>query len=187
MNEIISLVKRKRWSVHMSVELRHYSNLSRHIKEPQNSIYCLNFLQNDKNWKLRLCFIPKVTCSVLSVGVLSVYSLLRDVFFTAREHDVWLRAAWLVRHSNSNEWGAGLCEGSTVGNIANQRQSSSLIHVKLMNYFVLQVNTIYIQNLKIWAHMMCLCPSVDESPWLPRLEKVVQIRNNRSFLDNQTK
>ncbi len=73
------------------LELRCYSDLSQHIKEPQNSIYCLNFFKNDKIWKLRVlrpCFIPEAACSVFSVSVLSVSSLLCDVFFTAWEHDV---------------------------------------------------------------------------------------------------
>ncbi len=67
----------KRWLAYMLLELRHYSDLSRHIKEPQNGIYCLYFLKNDKIWKLRPCFVE--TCSVLSVGVLSVSYLLRSV------------------------------------------------------------------------------------------------------------
>ncbi len=50
------------------LELRHYSDLSRHIKEPQNGIYCLNFLKKVTILKLRLCFIPKVSYYVLSVG-----------------------------------------------------------------------------------------------------------------------
>ncbi len=33
-------------------------------------------------------FIPEIICTVLSVGVLSVSSLLRDVFFTPLEHGV---------------------------------------------------------------------------------------------------
>ncbi len=45
-----------------SLELRQYSDLSRHIKEPQSGIYCLNFFKKDKIWKLRPCFIPKATC-----------------------------------------------------------------------------------------------------------------------------
>ncbi len=61
------LSKYERWLVHVLLELRCYSDLSRHIKEPQNRIYGLNF------------------CSVLSIGVLSVSSLLRHVFFTAWE------------------------------------------------------------------------------------------------------
>ncbi len=51
-------------------------------------IYCLNFLQNENIWKVRLCFILEVTCSVLSIGTLSVSTLLRFVFFTALEHDI---------------------------------------------------------------------------------------------------
>ncbi len=54
------------------------------IKEPQNNVYCLNFYKNDKIWKLKVmrpCFIQEVTCSVLSVCVLSVYSLLCHVLF----------------------------------------------------------------------------------------------------------
>ncbi len=29
----------------MPLELKHYSDLSRHIKEAQNGIYCLNFFK----------------------------------------------------------------------------------------------------------------------------------------------
>ncbi len=39
---VLQLVKMKRWSVHVPLELRNYSNLSGHIKEPQNSICWLN-------------------------------------------------------------------------------------------------------------------------------------------------
>ncbi len=81
-----SLVKRKRWLVHVTLELRHYSKLSPHIKELQNSIYCLNFLKITI-WKGRLWLIPKVTGSVLSVGALSVSSLLHNVFFTVWERN----------------------------------------------------------------------------------------------------
>ncbi len=45
-------------------------------------------LKNYKIWMLRPCFIPEVACSVLSVGIFSVSSLLRDVFSTAWEHYV---------------------------------------------------------------------------------------------------
>ncbi len=39
-----------------------YSNLSRHIEERQNGIYCLNFLkQIDRIWKIGLCFLSKAT------------------------------------------------------------------------------------------------------------------------------
>ncbi len=74
--------KRKRWSVHVPLKIKHYSKLSPHIKEPQNAIYSLNFLKNEKIGKLGLCFIQKVTCSVLSVSTLAVSSLLCNVFFT---------------------------------------------------------------------------------------------------------
>ncbi len=75
-------------------ELRHYSNLSQHIKKSQNAIYCLNVLKKDTIWKLTLCFIPKVTCSVLSASPF----FLRDVFFTVWVHDVWRErtlACWI--------------------------------------------------------------------------------------------
>jgi len=66
--------------------LQQYSDLSQHIKEPQN---CLNFFENYKIWPFRLCYISKVTCSVLSVDALSMSSLLRDVFYIVWKHDVW--------------------------------------------------------------------------------------------------
>ncbi len=47
------------------------------------TVFIVEFLKNYKVLKLRLCFIPKVTCSVLSVCALSVFSLLHNVIFTA--------------------------------------------------------------------------------------------------------
>ncbi len=78
----------KRWSVHVTLELRRYSDLSQHIKEPHNGIYCLNFFFFLKT-NLKACFIAEVTRSVLSVGALSVFCLLPNVFFTVWEHGVW--------------------------------------------------------------------------------------------------
>ncbi len=67
-----------------------YSNLPRHLKEPQNGINCLNFLKKMTIWKLRLCFIPKVTCSVLvSWSVVSFLLLRRCIFHCVEKHDVW--------------------------------------------------------------------------------------------------
>ncbi len=67
------------------LELRQYSDLSRHIKEPQNSIYGLNFLKMINFESRDLVSYQKYICSILSV--LSV-SLLCDVFVTASEHEV---------------------------------------------------------------------------------------------------
>ncbi len=50
------LVNVKRWSVHVPLELRHYSDLSRHIKEPQNGFYCVNFLKKLQNLKAETLF-----------------------------------------------------------------------------------------------------------------------------------
>ncbi len=55
----------------------HYS-----FKEPQNGMCCLNFFKKMTKFESE-DFIPKVTCSVLSVGALRVSSLLHDLFFTA--------------------------------------------------------------------------------------------------------
>ncbi len=74
----------KRQSVHV-FELRQYSDLS-HIKEPNNGILLFEFLLKLLNLKAEgpeALFRIKVTCCVFSVGVLSVSSLLCDVFFTA--------------------------------------------------------------------------------------------------------
>ncbi len=64
-----------------------FSDLPQCIKEPQNSIYWVNFL--NKKFESWDCFIPKITCYVLPVGALAVYSLLRNVFFTAWKCVVW--------------------------------------------------------------------------------------------------
>ncbi len=98
---MLYLVKRKRWLVHMLLDLRCYSDLS-WLKEPQNFICSLNLFKNYKMWKLRLCFHTKVTCSILSAGTLSVFSLLRCIFHCVRTWCVSVRAPWLVGRSNSN-------------------------------------------------------------------------------------
>jgi len=54
-----------------------------HIKEPQNSIYCLNFLKMTKFERLD-CFIKsKVECPV-SQDVVSVLSVQRCIFHCVR-------------------------------------------------------------------------------------------------------
>ncbi len=73
----------------------------------QNGIYCVNFL-NDSIWKLRLCFIPKATCSVCRHVVSFLFA---HFFLTAWEPDVWPESTWLVRHSNSNKGGRVFVKG----------------------------------------------------------------------------
>ncbi len=44
-----------------------------------------------------------------------VVSVLFALYFSLRDNMIYgVRVAWLVGHSNSNEGGAGLCEGSFV-------------------------------------------------------------------------
>ncbi len=85
-----------KWCVLTSsvVEIKYV--LSRHIRATKR------YLLFDEILKLRPCFIPEVACSVFSVGVLPVSSLLCDVFFTAWELECIVRAAWLVGDSKSN-------------------------------------------------------------------------------------
>ncbi len=99
--------KYERWMFQVPLELRHYGDLSRHIKEPQNYIYCLNFLKMTI-WKLRLfhtksnllCLVCRCAVSFLSAP--------------------WcILTAWTWRESAMACWtlqqylrGAGLCEGS---------------------------------------------------------------------------
>ncbi len=59
------------------------------------NLFCEFF--NNLIYKQLLSFMYKVTCSVLSVGALSVSSLLHDVFFTAWEHDVWRESGMVCR------------------------------------------------------------------------------------------
>ncbi len=57
----------------MPLEVRQYSDLVQHIKEPQHGIYYLLFeFLFFFFWEreLRPCLIPEVICSVLSVSVL---------------------------------------------------------------------------------------------------------------------
>ncbi len=88
----------------MPLELRRYSDLSRHIKESQNSIYSLNFLQNGKIWKLRLCFIYKVAGHSQSVKiVISIkyfhYRMLLNILYCliwiVVEIALWWACSWL--------------------------------------------------------------------------------------------
>ncbi len=67
----------KSWLVRMLLELRCYSDLSRHIKEPHNY---LNII-----WKLRVCFIPKqpaLSCLLMSCQ----FPLCSAVYFLLREN-----------------------------------------------------------------------------------------------------
>ncbi len=57
------------------------------LKSHKRVFIVSNFYKMKKNVIQRHNFIPKVTCSVLYVGTLSVFSLLSDVFFTW-EHDL---------------------------------------------------------------------------------------------------
>ncbi len=91
------VLKVKRWSVHMPLERRCYSDLSRHIKEPQNGIVRISLKKKRSHLKAKTLFIPKVTCFVYSVSMLLVF-LLACVFHC-------VRAAWHVGRSNSNEGG----------------------------------------------------------------------------------
>ncbi len=50
-------------------------------------------------WKFesRDFFIPEVTCFVLSVGMLLVSYLLRNLFFCVLEHNVWRESGMACR------------------------------------------------------------------------------------------
>ncbi len=61
--------------------------------------------------KLRLCFMTKVTFSVLSLGVRAV-SLWSTMYFSLREYMIHsVRAPWLVRCTNSNKVGRVFAKG----------------------------------------------------------------------------
>ncbi len=98
---MLYLVKRKRWLVHMLLDLRCYSDLS-WLKEPQNGIYSLNLFKNYKMWKLRLCFHTKSNLLYLVCWHI-VSFLLASMYFSLRENVMCsVRAPWLVGRSNSN-------------------------------------------------------------------------------------
>ncbi len=78
----------------MPLELRQYSDLSRHIKEPLNGIYCLNFFKKikDKIWKLTLCFTPEVTYCLTCWRIVSFFFAPRCIFHCVRTWGVvWER------------------------------------------------------------------------------------------------
>ncbi len=61
-------------------------------------------LKNDRIWKLRLCFIPKVTCSVLSVGTLCpLCSVVNHLL--CEDMLCGVKATLFVGRSNSNKEG----------------------------------------------------------------------------------
>ncbi len=68
-------------SSRMPLELKQYSDLSRHIKEPQNGIYCLNFFKKRQTFKAETLFHTRSKLCYQNI-VLSFYSFLRNVFFT---------------------------------------------------------------------------------------------------------
>ncbi len=76
----------KRRSVHVPLELRWYSDLSWHIKEPQNSIYCFNFLKKNKK-KLKAENLFHTRSNLLSLVCLHFVSFLfaqRCIFYFVR-------------------------------------------------------------------------------------------------------
>ncbi len=74
-------------------------------------IVWISLKKNDNIWKLRLCFIPKVTCFILSIGTLSVCSFFSNVFFTDNIL-CGVRVARFVGHTTVTKGGARLCKGS---------------------------------------------------------------------------
>ncbi len=91
----------------MALKLRHYSDLSRHIKVPQNAIYCLNLFKKWQNLKAKTSFHSK--SNLLCLVCQPVFSFLCAArFFTwcvAWERHGLLDVATVTK-------GAGLCEGS---------------------------------------------------------------------------
>ncbi len=81
------------------LELRHTSNLSWDVKEPQNArpIYCCNFSKNDQIWKLRLFHTRSSLRCLVCQHVVSVLFALRC---NVNLHSV--RTPLYVGHSNSN-------------------------------------------------------------------------------------
>ncbi len=68
------------------------------IKSNKIVFICLNFLQKLPNLKAETMFHTRsnLLCFV-SVGVLSVSSLLHNVFFIVWEHDVWYESTMACR------------------------------------------------------------------------------------------
>ncbi len=88
------VVNRKGWSRSMLLfELRRlHSDLSHHIKERQNSIYCLNFLKKkiDIIWKIRLCFLSKVTIyKTGSFKLISTRAVGKTMLYLFSTHAHW--------------------------------------------------------------------------------------------------
>ncbi len=140
-------IKIKRWSIYVSLELRRYSDLmSHHIKEPQNCIYCLNFL-NDKIRKLWFCFTPKVSCPVLT-------SLLHNVLF----HCV---RTWCVSWDTSTL----TKRGGILQRVSWERSSFQIIivhlHKQLNALFVLLTlnnwSTLYAHKFSEMLLYVCYC------------------------------
>ncbi len=86
------------------LELRQYSDLSRHNKQPQNCIYCLIFFFFKGHiWKLRLCFITRsnLLCLVCRHFVSFLFHLL-STFLLHENMMCNVRVARLFRDSNRN-------------------------------------------------------------------------------------
>ncbi len=96
----------------MPLELTRYSNLSWHIKEPQNG-YCLNFLKKLHNLKCKTLFHNKNNLHFLvCLNIVRVLFSSWCIFFTVREHDVWCKSDMVFQ---TKQWwlgGWGLREGS---------------------------------------------------------------------------
>ncbi len=80
---LVLYVNMKRRLVHV-FELRQYSDLSRHIEEPQNGIYCLNFFKNEAEGPETLFHIRSNLLCLLCRCVVSFLFALRYMFYCVR-------------------------------------------------------------------------------------------------------
>ncbi len=122
------------------LELRQYSDLLQHIKEPQNCIHCWNTLF--EKWHIlkaespETLFLTRRNRSCLSACC--QFPLCSAMYFVMRENMMCsVRATWLVKHSNSNQGGVSLrrvkCKFSSYN--SDFFPTAALYKITIMTFF----------------------------------------------------
>ncbi len=137
----------------MPLQLRLYSDLSQHIKEPQNCIYCLHFLKNLKIWKRR-----HASRNLLCIVCRSIVSFLFGIFHRMRTQCV----AWEC-------YGSSDIATVTKGTRSLQRVNSDLR--KLQRIVWTAENHWYTSSYtkKKYTHPECAI-GLEKSLWTPHIQ-----------------
>ncbi len=136
----------KRWSVHCCFNWGATTICHDKTTQRVTKWYLFEFLKNDTIWKLRPCFIPKVTCSVLSCLSACCQFSLCYLMYIAWEHDVWLQSGMDVGQSNHNK-GRGSLRRVNCNYFSQLKRKTVTLYLTIATIF---------QN-NIFIHISCDC------------------------------